>query len=55
MATYSTIKGFTIQSLATDPVATAVEAGTWASGNALNSGRFEVTGFGSQTAALAVG
>ena len=32
MATYSTIKGFQVQSLATDPYEAAVEAGTWASG-----------------------
>ena len=39
MADYSTIKGFTVQSLASDPVATAVEAGTWASGNSMNTAR----------------
>ena len=37
MATYSTIKGFTIQSLASDPVASTVAAGTWASGTDMNS------------------
>ena len=53
MATYSTIKGFTIQSLATDPVATAVEAGTWASGGVRNNPLYDGTGCGTQTAALA--
>ena len=39
MADYSTIKGFTIQSLATDPYTQAALGGTWASGGALNSAR----------------
>ena len=51
MADYSTIKGFTIQSLATDPVATAVEAGTWASGNNLNTAK----GYGASGGTSAVG
>ena len=39
MADYSTIKGFTIQSLATDPYTQAALGGTWASGGALNTAR----------------
>ena len=36
MADYSTIKGFTIQSLASDPVTGVAGGGTWASANNLN-------------------
>ena len=39
MADYSTIKGFTVQTLASDPYASEMLAGTWASGNAMNTGR----------------
>ena len=39
MADYSTIKGFTIQSLASDPLENAVLGGTWASGGNLATGR----------------
>ena len=52
MADYSTIKGFTIQSLASDPVASEVLAGTWASGTAINTGRADGVGQGTTTAAL---
>ena len=55
MATYSTIKGFQVQSLATDPYEAAVEAGTWASGGTLNTGRAYGQGFGTQTAAVYAG
>mgnify|MGYP003133478818 CR=1 FL=1 len=55
MATYSTIKGFTIQSLASDPALTPLGAGTWASGGNLNTARTTVAGAGLQTAALAFG
>ena len=44
MAKYKTIKGFTIQSFSTDPVTSVAGSGTWASGGALNTGRFPVTG-----------
>ena len=39
MADYSTIKGFTVQSLATDPSLPGVAGGTWASGGNLNTTR----------------
>ena len=68
MAEYKGIKGFKVQSLASDPsgpegqvwynTATdalkyqAVAAGAWASGNALNTGRAMGAGLGTQTAAL---
>ena len=55
MADYSTIKGFTIQSLASDPYASEVLAGTWASGNDMNTARYTCQGFGTQTAALCGG
>ena len=43
MADYSTIKGFTVQSLASDPYATSIAAGTWASGTAPPSGQLTAT------------
>ena len=54
MATYSGIKGFTIQSLASDPYASAAASGTWASAANLNTGGTNAAGAtaGSQTAAL---
>ena len=55
MATYSTIKGQTIQSLASDPYATAVSAGTWSAGNAMNTPRGATAGSGTQTAGLITG
>ena len=55
MADYSTIKGFTIQSLATDPYASEVLAGTWASGGVVNTARSATAGSGTQTAGLIAG
>ena len=52
MATYKEIKGVTIQTLSEDPV---VNAGSWASGGALNEARSSVGGVGTQTAALCFG
>ena len=46
MADYSTIKGFTVQSLASDPYATSIAAGTWASGTAMNTARNAGAGAG---------
>ena len=37
MADYSTIKGFSVETLASDPYATAVSAGTWSSGATLGT------------------
>ena len=54
MADYSTIKGFTIQSLASDPYLSPVGAGTWASGNPLNTARSRIAGCGILTAGLAI-
>ena len=40
MAKYSDIKGFTVQTLSTDTVASAIDAGSWASGADLNTNKF---------------
>ena len=53
MATYSTIKGFTIQSLTSDPVATPIDAGTWAAGNNMNTARVGNAAFGGPAALTA--
>ena len=42
MATYAKEKGFTVQTLSTDPVASQVAGGSWASGTAINNGRFAI-------------
>ena len=55
MADYSTEKGFTIQSLASDPYASEVLGGTWAAGGALNTPRAKGGGLGIQTAAMYAG
>ena len=55
MADYSTIKGFTIQTLASDPYTSAVSSGTWASGNVMNQARANLGGCGTQTAGLGFG
>ena len=56
MADYSTEKGFTIQSLASDPKLSRAAGGTWASGGAMNTARAELQGAGnSQTAAVFAG
>ena len=57
MATYSGIKGFTIQSLATDPVTSVVAGGTWASGGTMTTGRAQVGSApqGTSTAGLIFG
>ena len=39
MAKYSDIKGFTVQTVSSDPAASAIDAGSWASGGAINTGR----------------
>jgi len=43
MASYKTNKGFAVQTVSTDPVASALPTGTWSSGSNLNEGR-EATG-----------
>ena len=54
MTTYKGIKGLGVQSVTTDAVASQMGAGAWASGGALNTDRFGLTGAGTQnTSALA--
>ena len=55
MATYSTIKGFTIQSYATDPGQAGLAGNTWSVGNSMNTARGNLGGCGTQTAGLIVG
>jgi hypothetical protein len=55
MAKYSDIKGFTVQTLSTDTVASQIAGGTWASGGDLNTARRSGGGAGTQTAGLAFG
>ena len=55
MAKYSDIKGFTVQTVSTDPVATLQDLGSWASGGALNTARFAMGYGGTQTSALMFG
>ena len=53
MAEYKTIKGFKTQSYATDPIATQIAGGTWASGGTLTTTRYDVSGLtGTQTSQL---
>ena len=55
MAKYSDIKGFTVQTLSTDTVASRAGGGSWSSGGDLNTARSYLVGVGISTAALAAG
>ena len=55
MAKYSDIKGFTVQTVSSDPAASAIDAGSWASGGAINTGRSYGAGAGSTTAGIIFG
>ena len=55
MTKYSDIKGFTVQTLSTDTVASRAGGGSWASGGDLNTARSYLVGVGISTAALAAG
>ena len=57
MAKYSDIKGFTVQTLSSDTVASQFVGGTWSSGGALNTARSGLTSnaVGTQTAGMASG
>ena len=54
MANYKDIKGFTVRSLSSDPLASQVAGGSWASGTAINNPRFAIASSlaGTSTAAL---
>ena len=56
MAKYSDIKGFTVQTVSSDPIASQALGGAWASGGSLNAARNQLGGAGSSSAsALAFG
>ena len=56
MAKYSDIKGFTVQTVTSDPAASVVSTGSWATGGSLNStGHAQSSGSGSYNAALCAG
>ena len=52
MADYKGIKGFTVQSLATDP---STPGAVWSSGGALNTARRSLAGTGTNSSALGFG
>ena len=51
MAKYSDIKGFTVQTLSSDTVASRAGGGSWSSGGDLNTARSYLVGVGISTAA----
>jgi hypothetical protein len=55
MANYSDIKGFTVQTVSSDPAASRVDTGSWSSGASLNLARSYIAGAGTATAAIASG
>ena len=55
MSTYKEIKGFKVQTLATDTAASVISSGAWSSGGSLNSARGFLSGAGTQTAAQVQG
>jgi hypothetical protein len=54
MAEYKGIKGFKVQTVSTDPAASIIATGTWASGG-LNTSRNSAQGAGTQSAAWVAG
>ena len=55
MATYAKEKGFTVQTVSTDPANSQLEGGSWAAGGNLNERRYAGASAGSQTAAFIAG
>ena len=55
MAKYSSIKGFTVQTLSTDTVASQIAGGSWSAGGNLPGARDETTGGGTLTAGIQFG
>jgi hypothetical protein len=55
MANYSDIKGFTVQTVSSDPAASTAATGSWASGGTINNARDLLGGAGPQTSALIFG
>jgi hypothetical protein len=50
MAEYKGIKGFKVQTVSTDPAASIIATGTWASGGSLSTARDITNVAGTQTA-----
>ena len=55
MSKYKEIKGFKVQTLASDTAASQASTGTWASGGTMNTARNAVAGAGTQDAAWVAG
>jgi hypothetical protein len=55
MAEYKGIKGFKVQTVSTDPAASIIATGTWASAASLNATIREGGGSGTSTSAINVG
>ena len=55
MANYSDIKGFTVQTVSGDPVASQGAGGTWSSGGDLNTARIATTGTSSSSTNSIIG
>jgi len=55
MATYRAIRGFTIQSLDSDPIISVAASGTWAAGGSMPTATNNMASFGTQTAAMSAG
>ena len=55
MANYSNVKGFTVQTVTSDPAASRAATGSWSSGGSMNTARRSLFGAGLQTAAIAAG
>ena len=52
MTDFKGIRGWKVQTLSTDPSASVIDTGTWASSNDMNTARRRVLGSGIQTAAI---
>ena len=55
MAKYSDIKGFTVQTLSTDTVASQAAGGSWASGGSMPAGKYVGLSAGTQTSNVITG
>jgi hypothetical protein len=55
MAEYKGIKGFKVQTVSTDPAASIIATGTWASATSTNTSRNSAQGAGTQSAAWVAG
>ena len=55
MTDFKGIRGWKVQTLSTDPTASIVDTGSWASGGSSNTNHANAGGAGTQTSALAFG